>query len=168
MLRRFPTEQSSFSIVRLLVVLLLGLWMLTVVLPSIARLWAPLGTFGYTVDSDGSVKSVSPGLPAARAGLHPDDAFDLRAVPFELRRYAIGPLTRAPLAGTAIEMPVRGTTGDRGIAMTAVAETLSGADKFSLVMRSLGALVFIVVGAGLVLLRPSPLTWGFYLYTIGI
>jgi hypothetical protein len=164
MLRRFPTEQSRFSLGRLLIVLLLGTWMLAVVLPSVARLWAPLGTFGYAVDSDGRVTSVSAGLPADRAGLRPGDVFDLKSVPFELRRYAIGPLTRAPLEGTSIELPV---LGRHGISMTAVAETLSGPDKFSLVMRSLGALVFIVVGAGLVLLRPSPMTWGFYLYTIG-
>src|ERR1700687_4823394 len=119
MLRRLPTEQPRFSIGRLLVVLLLGTWMLAVVLPSVARLWAPLGAFGYTVDSDGSVKSVTPGLPAARAGLHPEDRFDLKAVPFELRRYAVGPLTRAPLAGTSIEMPVLGIAGDHSIAMTA-------------------------------------------------
>jgi len=168
MLSRLPTEQSTFSLGRVLVVLLLALWMLAVVLPSIVRLWNPLGTFGYTVDSNGSVTSVGPGLPADRAGLRTGDVFDLKAVPFELRRYAVGPLTRAPLAGTSIELPIPERAGDHGIAMTAVAETLSGADKFSLVMRSLGALVFIVVGAGLVLLRPSPMTWGFYLYTIGI
>lgn len=168
MLSRLPTEQSTFSAGRFAVVLILGVWMLAVVLPSVSRLWAPLGTFGYGIDPNGRVTSVSAGSPAERAGLHPEDSYDLKAVPFELRRYAVGPLTRAPLAGTRIELPVIGLAGDREVAMTAVAETLSGADKFSIVMRSLGALVFIVVGAGLVLLRPSPMTWGFYLYTIGI
>jgi hypothetical protein len=168
MLRRLPTEQSSFSIGRLLVVLVLGAWMLAVVLPSVSRLWAPLSTFGYAVDPDGLVTSVSPGLPADRAGLRAGNYFDLKAVPFELRRYAIGPLTLAPVAATSIAMPVRATVGDRVVAMTAVVQSVSGVDKFSIVMRSLGALVFIVVGAGLVLLRPSPMTWGLYLYTIGI
>jgi hypothetical protein len=167
MLSRLPTEQSSFSAVRLLVVLILGVWMLAVVLPSIARLWAPLGTFGYGIDPNGVVVSVSADSPAARAGLRPGDTCDLKAVPFDLRRYAVGPLTLAPLAGMKVELPIQGPAGDHTIAMTAVAESLSGADKFSLVVRSLGALVFIVVGAGLVLLRPSPMTWGFYLYTIG-
>lgn len=168
MLRRLPTEQPRFSLGRLLVVLLLGLWMLGVVLPSIARLWVPLGTFGYAVDPDGQVTSVSPGLPADRAGLRTGNYFDLNAVPFELRRYAVGPLTRTLLARASIALPVHATGGDRVVAMSAVAESLSGVDKFSIVMRSLGALVFIVVGAGLVLLRPSPMTWGLYLYTIGI
>jgi hypothetical protein len=166
MLKRLPTEQSSFSYGRLLVVLLLGSWMLAVVLPSVSRLWVPLGTFGYAVDPEGLVTGVSSDLPADRAGLRVGNYFDLRAVPFEWRRYAIGPLTRAPIAGTSIELPIRDS--HRSIAMTAVAESLSGVDKFSIVMRSLGALVFIVVGAGLVLLRPSPMTWGLYLYTIGI
>jgi hypothetical protein len=170
MLRSIPTDQSTFSIGRLLVVLLIGAWMLVVILPSVSRLWAPLGTFGYAVDSDGGVTSVSAGLPADRAGLRAGDEFDLKVVAFELRRYAVGPLTRAPLAGTSIALPVRTTasTADRVVTMTAVAESLSPADKFSIVMRSLGALVFILVGAGLVLLRTSPMTWGFYLYTIGI
>jgi hypothetical protein len=170
MLRSIPTDQSTFSIGRLLVVLLIGAWMLVVILPSVSRLWAPLGTFGYAVDSDGGVTSVSAGLPADRAGLRAGDEFDLKVVAFELRRYAVGPLTRAPLAGTSIALPVRTTasTADRVVTMTAVAESLSPADKFSIVMRSLGALVFILVGAGLVLLRTSSMTWGFYLYTIGI
>jgi hypothetical protein len=168
MLSRLPTEQSTFSFGRLLVVLLLGLWMLAVVLPSISRLWAPLGTFGYAINVNGIVTRVDAGLPADRAGMRKDDVCDLKAVPFDWRRYAVGPLTRAPSAGTAIELPFRASKGDRVIAMTAVTETLSGPDKFSLVFRTLGALVFIVVGAGLVLLRPSPMTWGFYLYTIGI
>jgi hypothetical protein len=169
-LRSVPTEQSSFSIGRLLVVLLLGMWMLAVILPSVARLWSPLGTFGYAVDADGKVTSVSAGLPADHAGLRAGEFFDLKSVPFELRRYAVGPLTRAPVAGTSIAMPVRAakSDADRSIAMTSVPESISAADKFSIFMRSLGALVFILVGAGLVLLRPSPMTWGFYLYTIGI
>src|SRR5580704_18947521 len=134
MLKRLPTEQSSFSYGRLLVVLLLGSWMLAVVLPSVSRLWVPLGTFGYAVDPEGLVTGVSSDLPADRAGLRVGNYFDLRAVPFEWRRYAIGPLTRAPIAGTSIELPIRDS--HRSIAMTAVAESLSGVDKFSIVMRS--------------------------------
>src|ERR1700688_3687884 len=108
MLSRLPTEQSTFSAARLLVVLILGIWMLAVVLPSIARLWAPLGTFGYGIDPNGLVISVSDDSPAARAGLRPGDICDLKAVPFDLRRYAVGPLTLAPVAGTRIELPVQG------------------------------------------------------------
>ena len=140
MLRGLPTEQSRFSIGRLFVVLLLGMWMLAVVLPSIARLWSPLGTFGYAVDPNGHVTSVSAGLPAGRAGLQTGNDFDLNAVPFDLRRYAVGPLTRAPFPGTSIEMPVHAIGGDRVVVMAAVAESLSGVDKFSIVMRSLGGI----------------------------
>jgi hypothetical protein len=47
------------------------------------------------------------------------------------------------------------------------------ADRFDhveatlLVVRTLSAFVFVAVGAGLVLLRPSIMTWAFYLYCIG-
>jgi len=36
------------SIVRFAVVIVIGAWMLADAVPSVSRMWAPLGTFGYT------------------------------------------------------------------------------------------------------------------------
>jgi hypothetical protein len=162
-----PTESSNFSIGRLFAVAILGLWMLAVVLPSISRLWSPLGSFGYSADPDGHITSVAAASPAAASGLHAGDAIDIKALTFDVRRYGIGPLTLSATPGITITLPVRRDGADHPITMTSVAETMSVTDKVSVLLRTLGALIFVVVGAGLVLLRPSPMTWGLYLYAIG-
>jgi hypothetical protein len=102
------------------------------------------------------------------AGIHVGDRIVLRSVPYSVRRYAIGPLTLAPASGTKLELFLQTSGAPRPIAMTSVAESLSPADKLTVVLRSLGALVFIVVGAALVLTRPSSMTWGLYLYMVGL
>jgi len=164
----FQTTSSSASFGRVVVVLALGIWMLSIVLPSVLRLWSPLGSFGYLTNANGEITSVSPGSPAAASAMHVHDKIDLATESLEFRRYAVGPLTLAPAPGTKIELKLQTADGPRLINMTAVAESLSAGDKFTVVMRTLGALVFVVVGGALVLIRPSALTWGLYFYMIGL
>lgn len=162
-------ERSPFTtIARFLTVALISGWMLAVTVPSVTRLWHPLGTFGYRADSDGRVTQVSATSPAQEAGLKQGDRFALPLVPLEQRRYALGPLFLAPAAGYTIRLPVVDGSGIRTTTMTAVAEDLSVADKVLILVRTLGAVLFVLVGATLVLLRPSPLTWGLLFFTIGL
>lgn len=153
---------------RLLAVALVSFWMLAVTVPSVSRLWHPLGTFGYRADSDGRVTQVSAASPAQKAGLVTGDRFDVTSIPADERRYALGPLFLAPSAGYSIRLPVIEGSTTRTIAMPAVPERLSLADKLLLIVRTLGAVVFVLVGASLVLLRPSAMTWGLFFFTIGL
>jgi len=153
---------------RIFTVAVVSIWMLVTSVPSISRVWHPLGTFGYRSDSDGRVTQVATGSPADAAGLRVDDRFAVLLTPTSVRRYALGPLFVAPSAGVTISLPVTSGSSVRSIAMTAVPEQLSLTDKLVQIARALGVLIFCAVGAALVLLRPSVTTWAFFLYTIGL
>lgn len=163
-----PARAPLNATARILTVALVSFWMLAVTVPSISRLWHPLGTFGYHADSDGRVTQIAPDSPAQRAGLAPGDRFEVAQVPDDRRRYALGPLFLAPSAGFTLALPVTTPSGTRVVTMTAVPERLSLPDQVLIVVRTLGAIVFVLVGASLVLLRPSPMTWGLFFFTIGL
>ena len=165
---QLQNASSNVSFGRAVIVCTLAIWMLSVALPGVVRVWSPLGSFGYSTNASGHVTAVSRGSPADVAGMRVDDDIDLGAVRYDYRRYAVGPLTLAPSPGTQVELFLKTSGSSRRIGMTSVAESLSPGDKFILILRSLGALVFVVVGATLVLMRPSVLTWGLYLYMIGL
>ncbi|HEY7993022.1 MAG TPA: hypothetical protein VID24_02280 [Candidatus Eremiobacteraceae bacterium] len=156
------------SIVRFAVVIVIGAWMLADAVPSISRIWAPLGTFGYTADADGRVTSVAASSAAANAGLRVGDRFAVASVPIDQRRFVLGPLFLTSRPGIALTLPVSTPSGSRQIAMTSSAERLSVADKLLVFARAFGAVFFVVVGAALVLLRPSPMTWALFFFTIGL
>src|SRR5579863_5266735 len=101
---QLQTTSSTASIGRVTLVLTLAIWMLSVALPSVIRLWSPLGSYGYLTNADGVITTVGRGSPADVAGIHVGDRIVLRSVPYSVRRYAIGPLTLAPAPGTKLEL----------------------------------------------------------------
>lgn len=156
------------AIVRFAIVIVIAAWMLADAVPSISRSWSPLGTFGYATDADGRVTSVAASSAAAIAGLRVGDRFVVAAVPIETRRFVLGPLFLTSRPGIALTLPVSTPSGTREIAMTSVAERLSVTDKVLVFARAFGAVAFVLVGAALVLLRPSPMTWALFFFTIGL
>src|SRR5689334_4951113 len=160
-----PNSENGWTVrasVRFAIVIVIGVWMLADAVPSISRSWAPLGTFGYTADADGRVTSVAASSAAANAGLRVGDRFAVASVPIDQRRFVLGPLFLTSRPGIALTLPVSTRDGLHEIAMTSVAERLSVTDKVLVFARAFGAVVFVVVGAALVLLRPSPMTWALF------
>lgn len=162
------TRTTAKSLVRIAVVAAIALWMLADSVPSISRLWTPLGTFGYFADADGRVTSVAASSPASTAGLQVGDRFAVASVPISERRFVLGPLFLTSQPGVRLTLPVEATGRSHEITMTSTAEQLSFADKLLVFARAFGAVAFVVVGASLVLLRPSPMTWALFLFTIGL
>jgi len=159
---------TAKSLVRVAVVIVIATWMLADAMPSISRLWAPLGTFGFSADADGHVTSVSPSSPAERAGLRVGDRFAVASIPPAGRRFALGPLFLTARPGISLTLPVDARNGTSKIEIASTAERLTVADKLLVFVRAFGAMVFVVVGAALVLLRPSPMTWALFFFTIGL
>ncbi len=157
-------QRPSTSWPRLILVVAVTLWVLGESQPSLSRLWRPLGVFGYQAGPDGRVIAVAPNSPASRAGLETGDGFDVAATPPDERRFAVGPYFGASGPGITIRLPLE---SGRTVTMTSVAEQLSLADKGLVVLRTLGAVLFALVGASLVLLRPSAMTWGLFFFTTG-
>ncbi|MBD5656871.1 MAG: hypothetical protein IAI50_17070 [Candidatus Eremiobacteraeota bacterium] len=147
------------------VVTLLVAYALAGVLAAASTLWRPAGTFGISTDYDARVRAVATAGPAALAGIVAGDRFVLPALPFNERRFVAGSESVLPI-GTILHLRfVRGGV-TRDVTLTAVPSAITGADRSSLLLQCLASLVFITVGASLIIIRPNRATWGFGLYCL--
>ncbi len=146
-------------------VALLSAWGLIVILPDFTRLWTPLGTLGFQADNDGIVTDVDAGGPADKVGISPGDRIDIRATNFEGRR-AVGGLVFVPLGHPLVLHVVGAHGGAHVVTVAPEPEHLGSADKITLFFDEIFGVLFIAIGAALVLLRPSRMTWGFFLYSV--
>ena len=146
-------------------VALVALYSLAVVLSAASAFWKTPGKFGFTSDYGATVRAVTPGGPAARAGITAGDRIRLSATPFEERRYVAG--VGAPVPPGAV-VHVRIFAGDvaRDVRLVAVPAPLAPADRWTLVLVCVSSLIFIAVGTLLIIVRPSKATWGFGLYCL--
>lgn len=147
------------------VLLLLVAYALAGVYVAASLLWDAPGTIGLATDYDATVRSVTPDGPAARAGIVAGDHIDLEQTPFDDRSYVSGPGTFVPIGRTITVVISRNGAIDAH-RLTAVRDVFSGAERAALLLQCLAALIFIAVGATLIVLRPIPATWGFGLYCL--
>ncbi|HEV3153761.1 MAG TPA: hypothetical protein VGZ02_08165 [Candidatus Baltobacteraceae bacterium] len=131
-----------------------------------------MGTLrGYVLFSTGSdsqtVIAVQAGGPAAAAGLRPGDRIDLDAL-YPIRKTNYDPIIlfhRMP--GQSMTLPfVRG--GRRMVAKLTLAASHDRALDVFQAIAELTNLALLVVGAWIVLARPSLMTWSFYAFLAGI
>src|SRR5579872_680778 len=124
-----------------------------------------IGWLGYLTDGDGVITAVDDNMPAAKAGMQLGDRVDVSAT---LPQFSWSVVTL-----TAVWSP--GETGNlvlvragkrRTISMTAVAFDRSTVRKALHILNFAAAVLIIFLGAVLVLLRPSPITWGFFFYCL--
>jgi len=148
------------SFLRVAAVVLLALYGFAATLPDVAILWRPLGTYGLTTDVEGVVRSVAPGSSSAVAGIQPGDRVE--------------GLSEAPVPEVWVAAPglkrVVGVTHagrQREVTLTSEPTRLPAGGSVIFPLRKLLGALFIVAGLLLVLVRPSPATWGFFLYCVG-
>ncbi len=140
---------------RLTLVLVVGIWMLGTLPPQLNCLWAACPDNGLYVDYDGVVVGIGDGSPAAKASIQPGDRV-AAPLPRGLFQLPPPPLTinvvrsGASRTVTVLAQPVKMTDTDRAYFISIVAAYL----------------VFLIVGSTILLLRPSPMTWAFYLYCV--
>jgi hypothetical protein len=146
-------------------VLVLVAYALMGVYAAASLLWQTPGTIGLATDYGATVRDVTPGTPAARAGIVSGDRIDLAGTPFAERSYVSGPGTTVPI-GTTVTVRIVRNGADRVSRLTAVPQRLTVGERAALLFACIGAVIFIAVGATLILLRPSPATWGFGLYCL--
>jgi hypothetical protein len=127
--------------------------------------WRTPGTIGLATDYGATVRAISPGGPAARAGIVAGDRIRLADTPFADRRYLAGPGTSLPV-GANINVALTHAGENRDVRLTAVPDVMPVAARAALSFLCIASLVFIFVGAALIVLRPSPATWGFGLYCL--
>lgn len=120
----------------------------------------PVAEFGYNVGSDGvTIVSVEPGLPAAQAGLAAGDRLVYEDVPRLGRMNAI--LNEPVDRGDVLQLAVSRNGSVRSVRLRPVEfPSLYGVSDL---FYACAGLALGAVSLGLVLLRPSRLTWGFAL-----
>lgn len=144
------------------VAVLLAAYALCITLPDLSRAFGqPLSLFGYSLDPTGTVNAVDAGSSAAAAGIRPGDRLDLGATRKDFRAVALIGSSATPHARAAIAFTRAGIR--RLVVVTA--DHPEPAYRAPLVLaRELAGVVYVIVGVALVLLRPSAMTWGFFLF----
>lgn len=146
----------SRQLVRTLCVVVLTAIAVTINGSDIALPWHPYGWFGLVPQNGSTVREVAPF--AARAGVRPGDTIDLRKMTPADRYSVVKPV----VPGRVMKLPLTS-----GKVVTIVAEPFrrSVADNVTNVIEVLTTFAYIFIAAMLVLLRPAPATWAFYVFS---
>lgn len=151
------------SLIRTVFVLALSALCLAVTLPDIAVPWHPFATFGYSANSvSGVITTVD--ADAARRGLRAGRRIDTALMtPADRGRYVV----TSPLApqGTTIDLPL--VSGQK-VSLRSHVFSRTLADNVSDVLQMLGFFFIVAIAAALVLLRPAPATWAFFLFSAAL
>lgn len=121
------------------------------------------GTFGLTFDlTQGTVLEVDAGQPAALAGIREGDRIDLGALQgAHLRRILL-----QPFDGESLHLIVDRDGARRSVSLKAV----RAEDSLRTTLDTIGfpILVLVLVGLSsfLLIVRPQPATWAFYIYAL--
>jgi hypothetical protein len=167
------SELFSRSVLRTFVVVLLGLLIIGTTLPGLSFVWdgtgaawGPEGELGLQADYDGFIKAVAQNSPASNAGIVPGDRVDLFRTSFDSRVYTSASPARLA-SGNHVRIWVNHHGADRLVELIPTHADYPLIAKINLISRTIAALIFVIVGGLLVLLRPSSITWGFYFYCLG-
>jgi hypothetical protein len=142
--------------VRTAVVIVVGVWMLGSLLPQLECLWSACPSTGLTVSVDGVIGGVDAGSPAAKASLQPGDRV---AVPIPRDLY------RDPPPSVTTFNVVRDGVA-RTVSLVPRDQRLAVAERLRLLALIASYLLFLIVGSTVLLMRPSAMTWIFYLYCV--
>jgi len=159
-------SSSNRDAIRTFVVVALSLLVLVAGGMDFRRIWTPIGVFGFQANGDEEVIFVLDGSPAAKAGMQVGDIIDLRSTPLQSKYFAVqaGTLT----AGQSATFGVTHRGARRILTLTAIPQVTEAQPYYTVYrIAVLGvALLYIFLGAALVLLRPSLMTWGFFVYCL--
>jgi hypothetical protein len=143
------------NLVRTTLVIIISAWSLGTLAPRVACMWNACPDNGLEVSYGGVVNGVDQGSPAAKAGIVPGD----RIVPPLPRG-----LTRLPPETLTFNLKHDGAV--RSVVLAPAPRTMTRTEQLRLLALCASYLLFVIVGSTLLLLRPSAMTWAFYLYCI--
>jgi hypothetical protein len=140
---------------RIVVVAFLGIWAFGTLVPQLSCVWQACPANGLAVNFDGVVTGVDAGSPAAEAPIFPGDRV-VAPLPRGLYRLPPQPISLRLNRGGAI----------RSVTLVPKLLEAAEADRLRLLALCVSYLIFVIVGSAVLLLRPSPMMWAFYLYCV--
>ena len=145
-------------------VVLLSLFSVLMSATDIVLPWHPTAEFGFQLDAEGKVLGVTPGSPAAAAGIVAGDGVDMRATPFDARPYLQTGAPNTARDGARARFVVLHDGRPQTFDLVARIEPRSLADDVTTVLVALSEIGLLVLAAFLVIKRPSRMTVAFLLY----
>jgi hypothetical protein len=159
------SQADRYATVRVIFVIGLSVLLLVGSAIDLQRFSHPIGVFGYGTNLDGVVTGVDPGSPAFGAGIQVGDRLDESSMsPQELFDLIQIPAVKS--AGLTRSFGVYHSGERREVSLVSVPEHMGVADEALILITLITTLVFIAIGATVVLLRPSPVSWGFFFFCI--
>ena len=163
--------------------LLLGLllWALLMIVPDMARVVRPLGSFGFYANDDGLIYDVvgpfahEAASPAWKAGLRQGDQLDLtamRCLPYD--REICGSILAA-VGGVKYVVPGREITialvpkvdqAAKRLTITSDVRPTNWFVRLVPILNQITGIAVVLAAAWLVWTRPGPMSWGFFLYVM--
>lgn len=143
------------GLARALLVTIVGAWALGTLVPEAGCILHSCPSNGLSVDYDGFVTAVDPGSPAAHDSIAPGDR-----IPAPFPR---GLFLKPP---RVLTLTVERDGSTRHVTLVPQPATRSRSEKLRFLALCLSYLIFLVVGSAVLLLRPSAMTWAFYLYCV--
>jgi hypothetical protein len=130
-------------------------------------IWNPgyYGEFGLSASTPDAVDDIVRGSPADKAGIKVGDRVARPRMLHE--RLLLLPV--APYPGERITLSILAGSHRRSVTLQArPLSPLPVTDRFQLLLKCIWQLIFLAVALALVLLRPTKMTWGFYLFAINL
>lgn len=132
-----------------------------VVAPDLALPWHPWSWYGFQADPSGNVTRVDP--LASQSGLHVGDRFDIRRLALQDRPpFDIWPHRLIAPEGAVLHAPL---SSGRTVTLVSHVYARSAIENVTDVLEVLSVLLYALIAASLVLLRPMPATWAFYAFS---
>lgn len=122
--------------------------------------WHPYGSFGFVMGPRFEVVAIPPN---SSAGIRIGDTLDVsRMTPQDRFIFNAASVGRAVKPGRVVQLPL---TSGRTVTLTAQALQRTTTDNVSDIVEVLAMLAYLLLAAALVLLRPTPATWAFYIFS---
>ena len=144
-------------IFRVCVVAFIALSALLYTAGDIVDPWHPWGTFGFDTDGRSVVTDVDASDSAA--GLRVGDVIDVMRMPFADRAQL---WLHSAYAGRPIVLPLR---SGRNVTLRAHPRMRTLAENITDVVAVIALVIYTILAGALVLLRPTPSTWAFFLFS---
>lgn len=152
---------------RAVLVVAFSIFVLSTVFPNISDTWHPMiGDLGFALSPDNTIEAIEPDSAAKAAGLRAGDRIDptQNSAAERLMLSTPGNSLAFPKPGQAVTVYV---VRNGGVVPVHVVARESTGSHVTVILKRVSGLIFVLVGTLLLLMKPSRMTWGFYLYAIG-